>query len=178
MLALFSFNATALVKATLPRFSERIELGTFVSDSNEDLVSFLKKIVPLVSDFTKRTQKEACGAIAFNENNNKYSIIIFSDQVSIGCAVYSSDTLPGFRYIEESIHSHPTDSRLPITDAERRWSEMFGHGSNTLLKVKSNVVANSQPYFFSEQDFEANAKWLIYNYQLKVNENGKTITIK
>lgn len=149
----------------------RESVTTLQSQEGENQTDFMLTVGRELREFTDATGNEACGAVGFNASNKTYAVKVYTDGVSIGCAIKPSDMLAGFEFTGDIIHSHPHTKILKMREAERAWA--MEHNSGT---TASTSVRNDGASGFSRVDYAyRGGSWLVAgNNLLRKDENGKS----
>lgn len=149
----------------------RESVTTVQSEEGQNQTDFMLKVGRELRDFTDATGNEACGAVGFNASNNTYAVKVYTDGVSIGCAIKPSEILAGFEFTGDIIHSHPHTKILKMREAERAWATEHNSGSATATSVRNDGASG-----FSRVDYAyRGVSWLVAgNNLLRKDEQGKS----
>lgn len=116
MLSVFSFSVQS---HTIPELSVEqanatpyVEIGTFLSEPNEQLTPFLLRTAHVLQDYTAQTKHEACASIAFSETTKQWGIRLISIGSSLMCVINHQLVPEGMQSVRLSIHSHPQGSSV------------------------------------------------------------------
>lgn len=138
---------------------EREHLGDYVSEAGEPLEIFLKRLGLVLDAHTQTTGHEACGVIGWQARSQRHAVALYTDGVQRGCTMRHSQMPSGFESTWETIHSHPHDSLITLTDADRAWNRAHND-------VMPGRTVNIKPGF-SQGDFDAGPGWLVFQGTLQ-----------
>jgi hypothetical protein len=169
LMFLFSVICSAQVRAGDTQRPEREHLFNFSSDLAEPLDQFLLKVGSHLHDYTTKTGNEACGAIG--QKDGFFSVMIYTDEVPHGCAVYTNSLLEGYRWSGETIHSHPRHNLLKMTSKARAWSRFYKDGNDGTPTLRNDGADG-----FSQRDIASGPGWLVAKGQLLHQSGPRTVT--
>ena len=126
------------------------KLGAFVSRPEETRDRFMTRVANFLAYYTLSTGWEACGMIQEANDGSGWAVRLITNGSKIGCAQIHFDT-PGYTSIDESIHSHPAETRVNLSQQDSRLRNTGVCGQRVSVS----------PYGFSDIDYNVGAGYLV-----------------
>lgn len=144
----------------------RVFISEHVSQPGQSLEDFIMRDVgPALNEFTRQSGHEGCGVIG--TDGQRFSVRLTTDGVQHGCAINRGDLVEGHRYAGETIHSHPSVTRLRLTRRDRAWSAHYSMGNPW-----TSEILNEGKSGFSDADYEGGPGWLVVQGRV-LRQNGR-----
>lgn len=118
-----------------------VEIGTYVSEPNEQLTPFLLRTAHVLQNFTAEKKHEACASIAYDSENKTYGIRLISVHSAMMCVVNHKLIPEGMESVRLSIHSHPQGNSVKP--------------SNFDVNVSGGTLSRTRPFPLSRRAFSA-----------------------
>ena len=126
------------------------KLGAFVSRPEETRDRFMTRVGNFLAHYTQSTGWEACGMIQEADDGKGWAVRLITNGSQIGCAQIHFDT-PGYTSIDDSIHSHPAETRLNLSQQDSRLRNRGICGQRVSVS----------PYGFSDIDYSVGNGYLV-----------------